>query len=70
MCIIFPLDTQTHLPFRKFSTSSEVPQNPNDLSIDYIIRADDPSERLNLGVTVYKFSSFLYFYTDFYGQVF
>jgi hypothetical protein len=44
------------------------------LSIDYVIRAvfytDDPSERLNLGVTVYKFSSFLYFYTDFYGQVF
>ncbi len=28
MCIIFPLDTKTHLPFRKFSTSSEVPQNP------------------------------------------
>ena len=31
MCIIFPLDTKTHLPFRKFSTSSEVPQYPNDL---------------------------------------
>ncbi len=31
MCIIFPLDTKTHLLFRKFSTSSEVPQNPNNL---------------------------------------
>ena len=32
MCIIFLLDTKTHSPFRKFSTSSEVPQNPNDLA--------------------------------------
>ena len=32
MCIIFPLDTKTHLPFRKFSPSSELPQNPNEIS--------------------------------------
>ena len=25
------LNTKTHLPFRKFFTSSEVPQNPDDL---------------------------------------
>ena len=41
MCIIFPLDTKTHLPFRKFSTSSEVPQNPNDLQSNKANRSFD-----------------------------
>ncbi len=35
MCIIFPLDTKTYLPFRKFSTSSELPQNPNVLDMNF-----------------------------------
>ncbi len=41
MCIIFPLHTKTHLPFRKFSTSSEVPQNPN-----VIVYCTSPMSRL------------------------
>ncbi len=34
MCI-FPLDTKTIEPFRKFSTSSEVPQNHDDSPSTY-----------------------------------